>query len=77
MLEENKIHNIRIACLLQLKTMRIVQSKFTKKTQNMFKQGARPWCAGPGPRHCKDIVQGLNDVYWLKHETPKLLTNRR
>ena len=44
---------------------------------NMFKQGARPRWAGPGPRHCKDIVQGLNDVYWLKHETPKLLTNRR
>ena len=45
--EENKIHIVHIACLLQLKSMRVTQSKFTlKQTQKYFQMGAPAWWAG-------------------------------
>ena len=46
---ENKIHNVHIAFLLQLKYMRVMQSKFTKTNPKIFSnRGARARCAGPG-----------------------------
>ena len=45
----NEIHIVHIAYRQRLMYMRVKQSKFTKiKTKNIFKQGVRARCAGPG-----------------------------
>ena len=46
---KNKIHIVHIACLLQLKYMRVRQSKFTKtNTKICSNEGGGVQCAGPG-----------------------------
>ena len=61
---ENKIHIVHIACLLQLKNMLVMQSKFTKTTpQNIFKQGGWHRCVGPGSAFkcfkCKEQIKSF------------------